>query len=187
MSAKEDMSAGMATEEAQGVAQDVASIVCKHLQNHRLGQLDMKVVLERQLSNRQRTQKRVEAIPFRAGIMGNAVHWYVLQPLPDPDVVCSRDSAPTSLAFLQTECYTTQSTAEQMCTVMRKVFYRKNCTVKILVNAHYPNVNLQGRHGIIEEMHLAYDASFDSWVKTIDLKLQMCARQSVVVRQKTRV
>ena len=77
MSAKENTSAGMATEEAQGVAQDVASIVCKHLQNHRLGQLDMKVVLERQLSNRQRTQKRVEAIPFRAGIMGNAVLRFV--------------------------------------------------------------------------------------------------------------
>ena len=100
MSAGKDMSAGVATEEAQGVAQgfaqDVASIVCKHLENHRLGQLDMKVVLERQLSNRQKTQKRVEAIPFRAGIMGNAVHWYVLQPLPDPDVLCSWDSAPTS-------------------------------------------------------------------------------------------
>ena len=34
----------------QGFAQDVASIVCKHLENHRLGQLDMKVVLERKLS-----------------------------------------------------------------------------------------------------------------------------------------
>ena len=34
----------------QGFAQDVASIVCKHLESHRLGQLDMKVVLERKLS-----------------------------------------------------------------------------------------------------------------------------------------
>ena len=50
MSAGEDTSAGVATEAAQGFAQDVASIVCKHLENHRLGQLDMKVVLERKLS-----------------------------------------------------------------------------------------------------------------------------------------
>ena len=54
MSAGKDTSAGVATEEAQGVAQgfaqDVASIVCKHLESHRLGQLDMKVVLERKLS-----------------------------------------------------------------------------------------------------------------------------------------
>ena len=34
----------------QGFAQDVASIVCKHLEKHRLGHLDMKVVLERKLS-----------------------------------------------------------------------------------------------------------------------------------------
>ena len=44
MGTGEDTSAGVATEEAQGVAQgfaqDVASIVCKHLENHRLGQLD---------------------------------------------------------------------------------------------------------------------------------------------------
>ena len=50
MSAGEDTSAGVATKAAQGFAQDVASIVCKHLENHRLGQLDMKVVLERKLS-----------------------------------------------------------------------------------------------------------------------------------------
>ena len=54
MGTGEDTSAGVATEEAQGVAQgfaqDVASIVCKHLESHRLGQLDMKVVLERKLS-----------------------------------------------------------------------------------------------------------------------------------------
>ena len=50
MSAGEDTSAGVATEAAQGFAQDVASIVCKHLESHRLGQLDMKVVLERKLS-----------------------------------------------------------------------------------------------------------------------------------------
>ena len=89
MGTGEDTSAGVATEEAQGVAQgfaqDVASIVCKHL--------DMKVVLERTLSRansvtarKHRTggsyslsrhhgsvtagkHRRVEATPFRAGIM----------------------------------------------------------------------------------------------------------------------
>jgi len=169
----------MASAEQQGFAQDVAGIVCKHLQKHRLGQLDMKVVLERKHSNRENA-KRVEAIPFRAGIMGNAVHWYVLQSLPDPDMLSCEDKPRTSLALLQTVCYNTRSAAEQMCKGMRMVFYRKNCTVKILVNADFPDIDLKGMNGIIEEMHLAHDASLDSWITSIDLKLQTCARQSIV-------
>ena len=178
MSAGEDTSAGVATKAAQGFAQDVASIVCKHLENHRLGQLDMKVVLERQLSNRQKTQKRVEAIPFRAGIMGNAVHWCVLQPLRDPDSLCSRDKPCMSFSYLQTVCYTTQAAAEQMCKGM--LFY--NSRVKIEVNTDAAFKGLK-----TECTCLGHDAQREDWVKKIDLKLQTCARQSVVISQKTGV
>lgn len=180
MSAGGDTSAGVATEAAKGFAQDVASIVCKHLENHRLGQLDMKVVLERQLSNRQKTQKQVEAIPFRAGIMGNAVHWCVLQPLRDPDTLCSGDNPPTSRSLLQTVCYTTRAAAEQMIKGMR--FH--NSRVKIEVNVDLADYDRLSHKGIIESTYLNHDANLDSWVNTIDLKLQTCARQSVVVRQK---
>ena len=107
-------------------------------------------------------------------------HWCLLQPLRDPDTLCSWDNPTTSRSLLQTVCYTTRAAAEQMTKGMRC----RNCRVKIEVNIDLPDYDRPSNKGIIESTYLSHDASLDSWVNTIDLKLQTCARQSVVVRQK---
>ena len=175
-----------------GLAQDVAGLVCQHLEKHRFGQLDTKVILESRIETAVQEKQWVEAIPFYSNKKGSMVHWCVIRPLPIPDNCVNNRESP---ALLQTVCYTTQSAAKEMCVV----FLGKNpiagpyaifcAEAQIVLNVHIPGVDMSGQKGIIESFvctrhvwhgtDLGKKIHIQTWETILNTALQKCERQSI--------